>query len=771
MRHLWLSLSVVAADVRYVFASGAHQQPCSVDVNGTCDADGHGDSEGVALLQDYRGRAGRRKQGLECTELDGDPWATGRLVECCGGLYQCLRPGIWAYRCTASCEGCSSCTPSPLPPPQPTPPPTPSPPPAPTVAPPTPSPTETACTELDGDPWSTGQNVPCCGGLYQCLKPGIWAYRCTSSCDGCSSCTPSPLPPPQPTPSPSPQQPTPSPTPQPTPSPTLQPTPSPTNPTPAPPTPAPTQTPCTELDGDPWATGQNVPCCGGLYQCLKPGIWAYRCTSSCDGCSSCTPSPLPPQPTPSPTPLPPQPTPSPSPPPTLQPTPSPTKVPPPPPTPTPTLSPPTPTSAPTQTSCTALDDDPYGTGTYQPCCGGLYKCLKSGIWQYRCTSSCDGCYSCDPSPLPPEPTAAPTPAPPTPAPPPTPPTPPPASKGIKFLLWNVYYRNQNINAMADIINPNNASIVGLCEFTADPFQLAQALSIDGRDFKVQPGVTGGYSGYGTDIWYDANVWEAIEGGKERVECPGTRGGARGANWVVLQSRATEQMIITGGTHLSYCAGNTCDWTQECELGRLYDRFYEMKDRYADAQVAWMGDLNHAITDLVVRNLLGGRIGPRSVFPVADLAQTEGNTYYSGGSAIDHILGQPDFVRISGGLTGQGTRGQWLAGSDHFPVYSLTVLYKVPPVPPVGYPECAQENEDPFARGLEVKCCRPLKLCLQMSNWHYDCRENCLGCASCTENWHEGEEERINSAAVVLEDEEVDTRENATAELDEQAVTA
>eukprot|EP00928_Gymnodinium_smaydae_P029524 TRINITY_DN22209_c1_g3_i1.p1 TRINITY_DN22209_c1_g3~~TRINITY_DN22209_c1_g3_i1.p1 ORF type:complete len:1075 (+),score=191.99 TRINITY_DN22209_c1_g3_i1:96-3320(+) len=410
-----------------------------------------------------------------CVRVEGDPWATGRELPCCAGLYKCLPWGQRAYRCRDSCDGCSSCTPSPL-----TPAPTAAPPPTPRTNAPTAAPTAEVCVQVDGDPWATGQELPCCAGLYKCLPWGQRAYRCTTTCDGCQSCAPSPL--------------TPAPTPAPTASP-VAPTPA---PPPTPPTPVPTVQ-CVEESGDPWATGQELPCCAGLYKCLPWGQRAYRCRPSCDGCHTCSLSPLAPDPTPSPSPAPtavptlapsptpapptaaptptptlaPTPTPAPTPAPTPEPTAAPTPTPPTPaptppptaaPTPTPTLAPtptpaptpeptaaptpaptpsptasptpmptlaPSPTASPTE-RCVEEGGDPWSTGQELPCCAGLFKCLPWGERAYRCRSSCNGCSSCTPSPIPPAPTPTPAPSPeplppePTPAPPPTPPAPSPA---------------------------------------------------------------------------------------------------------------------------------------------------------------------------------------------------------------------------------------------------------------------------------------------------------------------------------------------------------
>ncbi|MGL1903991.1 MAG: hypothetical protein OCC49_17770 [Fibrobacterales bacterium] len=132
-------------------------------------------------------------------------------------------------------------------------------------------------------------------------------------------------------------------------------------------------------------------------------------------------------------------------------------------------------------------------------------------------------------------------------------------------------------------------------------------------------------------------------------------------------------MITGGIHLSYCAGKEgCDATHECELGVAYTHFEEMKAKY-NAPVVWMGDLNRWIGTTIFDNIFTGTIGTRNSFIVEDLSQAVGGTMYNGESwqyPIDHILGEPGyFERMSGGRTQHGVKGQWLENADHFPVYS------------------------------------------------------------------------------------------------------
>lgn len=233
---------------------------------------------------------------------------------------------------------------------------------------------------------------------------------------------------------------------------------------------------------------------------------------------------------------------------------------------------------------------------------------------------------------------------------------------ITFYEWNVFYKNKNTNAMADIIKTKRPDVVGLCEFTGSMSAMASSLSskISGASYRAQPG-RGGFKGYGTDIFYNSNTFSAVEGGQERVSCSGTRGGDRAANWVVLKHKSSGKTIITGGIHLSYCAGG-CDSTQLCELGRLYSKLNAMKRKHPSGIVVWMGDMNKGPGSGVLRNIMAK--SPR----VVDLAKAKSQTHMEGG-IIDHIFGESKCSRISGGTTGQGTPRQMLNGADHFPVYA------------------------------------------------------------------------------------------------------
>jgi len=212
-------------------------------------------------------------------------------------------------------------------------------------------------------------------------------------------------------------------------------------------------------------------------------------------------------------------------------------------------------------------------------------------------------------------------------------------------------------------------IIGLCELTASMTEMAQALTTaSGSRFQVQPGHTG-WKGYGTDIFYNSDKWEAFEGGVQTAGCS-SRGGNRAANWAVLKDKATGEKLITGGIHLSYCEGG-CDSLHECELQALYAKLEEMKKKHPSAPVVWMGDMNRNMQNTVMQNLLNGRIGSMTTFKADDMGKTTKNTHMAGGGAIDHIIGELGAFKIrEGGSTGQGLTGQHLEGSDHFPIYSI-----------------------------------------------------------------------------------------------------
>jgi len=238
----------------------------------------------------------------------------------------------------------------------------------------------------------------------------------------------------------------------------------------------------------------------------------------------------------------------------------------------------------------------------------------------------------------------------------------------------VYYQNKDTEAIAKTIaQKQKPDIIGLCELTTSMSEMATSLtSAMGKRFKAQPG-RNGWQGYGTDIFYNDEKWDALEGGVSTASCS-SQGGQRAANWVVLQDRPSGQVLITGGTHLSYCSGG-CDWLHECELGELYRHLEEMKQKYSNASVVWMGDLNRNVHSSIVKNLMAGYIG-RDTFKVEDVAKTKGSTHMNGGEAIDHIFGDHNAVvlkRGKHGSTGQGVTGKVLSGSDHFPIYSILTV--------------------------------------------------------------------------------------------------
>jgi len=243
----------------------------------------------------------------------------------------------------------------------------------------------------------------------------------------------------------------------------------------------------------------------------------------------------------------------------------------------------------------------------------------------------------------------------------------------KMLEWNVHYKNRDHRGIAGVIADNKVDIVGLCELTGSMSEMARALSREsGRDFRVQPGRE--RKGFGTDIFYDNGKWKALEGGVSSAQCSGSRSGKRAVNWVVLQDRESGRELVLGGTHISYCSGG-CDSVHECELKEMYRKLEKMRKKY-NAPVVWMGDMNRKMDSRIMRNVLKGKVGSMRTFSVDDLVQTDSHTYYTGGSAIDHILGESGKFRIlGGGRTDQGERGQKLKGADHFPVYAEVHVLK------------------------------------------------------------------------------------------------
>jgi len=241
---------------------------------------------------------------------------------------------------------------------------------------------------------------------------------------------------------------------------------------------------------------------------------------------------------------------------------------------------------------------------------------------------------------------------------------------MQLVQWNVHWTNKDTKGLAGVLKSRKPDIIGFCELTASLQNMAADLSSAlGRTYKLQPG-RAGWQGYGTDIFYDDAKWKSLEGGVEKVWCPGTSGGERAANWVVLKHRQTSKIIVTGGIHTTYCA-HGCDSTHECEISKLYGNLEAMKSKYPSSTVVWMGDLNRGLNTRILQNLFQGKIGSKGTFAVDDLAKTSGNTYFAGGVPIDHLLGEKGgFVRKSGGrIPGLGVTGQHLMGADHFPIFA------------------------------------------------------------------------------------------------------
>eukprot|EP00446_Apocalathium_sp_SHHI-4_P004820 CAMPEP_0177174706 /NCGR_PEP_ID=MMETSP0367-20130122/12320_1 /TAXON_ID=447022 ORGANISM="Scrippsiella hangoei-like, Strain SHHI-4" /NCGR_SAMPLE_ID=MMETSP0367 /ASSEMBLY_ACC=CAM_ASM_000362 /LENGTH=433 /DNA_ID=CAMNT_0018621079 /DNA_START=53 /DNA_END=1354 /DNA_ORIENTATION=- len=307
--------------------------------------------------------------------------------------------------------------------------------------------------------------------------------------------------------------------------------------------------------------------------------------------------------------------------------------------------------APLSGGCTPENNDPWRTGSRIECCSGLQQEL--GKW-----SGSDSSYRCRASAAP-TPTLAHV-------------TAAGGQVNTKVLEWNVHYSNKDTGAIArTIAEKHQPDIIGLCELTTSMDDMSNSLTAAmGKRFKVQPG-RNGWKGYGTDIFYNDEKWKALEGGVSTPSCSSI-GGQRAANWVVLQDRASGHILITGGIHLSYCRDG-CNSLHECELGELYNHLEEMNQKYPNAPVVWMGDLNLNVGNSVVKNLLAGKIGGRGTFRVEDVAKTDRNTHTAGGSAIDHIFAEHmtvDLKQGEHGSTGQGVTGSWLSGADHFPIYSV-----------------------------------------------------------------------------------------------------
>jgi endonuclease/exonuclease/phosphatase family metal-dependent hydrolase len=398
---------------------------------------------------------------------------------------------------------------------------------------------------------------------------------------------------------------------------------------------------CTAVGDDPWTGGRFVKCCGGSK--IKLGIWKkggrrswhFRCVAVDDS------------------------------------------------------------------QCTTDDEDPWRTGKLIECCSGFEKQLvksPTGHWHYKClvegaASSEDA--SAAPAARDESSTSADSQGTTTPwettspsADSVTSQTQPPTGAPVgvsgqsesedafvsKVLEWNVHYKNRDHRGIAGVVAENEVDVVGLCELTGSMGDMARALSkASGRDFRIQPGRES-WKGFGTDIFYDNGKWKALEGGVSSAECSGSRSGKRAVNWVVLQDRESGRELVVGGTHISYCSKG-CDSVHECELKEMYRKLEKMREKYS-APVVWMGDMNRKMDSRIMRNVLKGKVGSMRTFPVDDLVQTDSHTYYTGGSAIDHILGESGKFHIQGGgRTEQGERGRKLKGADHFPVFAEVHVLK------------------------------------------------------------------------------------------------
>jgi endonuclease/exonuclease/phosphatase family metal-dependent hydrolase len=241
---------------------------------------------------------------------------------------------------------------------------------------------------------------------------------------------------------------------------------------------------------------------------------------------------------------------------------------------------------------------------------------------------------------------------------------------IKFVEWNVHWENRNTEGMADTMVGHNADILGLCEFQANFDNLLRTLNqrSSGRAYQLQPGRDIGH--YGTDIVFDSNKFEAVEGGKESVSCQGTCNGARAANWVVLKERATQRLLITGGIHLSACNNHNC---QECELKKFYQAVERIRRKYPSAVVVWMGDMNRSPEHM--KRFLDGEVGGMRVFQAEDMARANPPTHIHGSSTIDFVfVERGHFRRVAGGKANY-PHGQWIGGQgkgsagDHYPIYA------------------------------------------------------------------------------------------------------
>jgi endonuclease/exonuclease/phosphatase family metal-dependent hydrolase len=168
------------------------------------------------------------------------------------------------------------------------------------------------------------------------------------------------------------------------------------------------------------------------------------------------------------------------------------------------------------------------------------------------------------------------------------------------------------------------------------------------------------------------------------------GGRRGANWAVLREFGSGRTFITGGIHTSANmdkkSHHVLEAVQRAELGWMYNRFEEMKRKYPEAPVIWMGDLNAKQSGHVISDLFKGKIGDRAVFPVEDVLKVpNGQFTWLTGGVIDYILADTSVPGVAvrrgpnGGWPVRVRKGNWLKNADsdgkkgnaadHFPVYA------------------------------------------------------------------------------------------------------
>merc|ERR1712039_1122643 len=87
--------------------------------------------------------------------------------------------------------------------------------------------------------------------------------------------------------------------------------------------------------------------------------------------------------------------------------------------------------------------------------------------------------------------------------------------------------------------------------------------------------------------------------------------------------------------------------QARELKIFYDLVQEMKHKYENPPLLWMGDLNAGVKSRFIEKLKNGKVGSHSVIAVDDLSQAEDYTNM-GGHIIDFVFGEKGkFVRIAG----------------------------------------------------------------------------------------------------------------------------